>query len=85
MIAVLEIDKDVVAVLFQTLALAPRIAKLLIIVFDSETRSIAVLEVQSTLDIAEFSVTQQKSAKSRFSAIRNYFWGQRSNIPQITK
>ena len=44
-----------------------------------------VYYVQSTLDIAEFSVTQQKSAKSRFSAIRNYFWGQRSNIPQITK
>ena len=33
MIAVLEIDKDVVAVLFQTLALVPRISKLLIIVF----------------------------------------------------
>ena len=49
MIAVLEIDKDVVAVLFQTLALAPRIAKLLIIVFDSETRSIAVLEVVKLL------------------------------------
>ena len=49
MIAVLEIDKDVVAVLFQTLALAPRIATLLIIVFDSETRSIAVLEVVKLL------------------------------------
>ena len=36
--------------------------------------------IQSTLDIAEFSVTKQKSAKSRFAII---FWGQRSNILQI--
>ena len=43
------------------------------------------LQLQSTLDITDFSVTQQKSAKSRFSAIRNYSWGQRSNIPQITE
>ena len=31
----------------------------------------------------DFSVTQQKSTISSFSTIRNYFWGQRSNIPQI--
>ena len=39
--------------------------------------------VQSTFDIVDFSVTQQKSTISSFSTIRNYFWGQRSNIPQI--
>ena len=31
----------------------------------------------------DFSVTRQKSTISSFSTIRNYFWGQRSNIPQI--
>ena len=40
-------------------------------------------EIQSTLDIVDFSVTRQKSTISSFSTIRNYFWGQRSNIPQI--
>ena len=33
-----------------------------------------------TLDKTDFSVTQQKPALSRFSAIRNYFWGQRSEF-----
>ena len=31
----------------------------------------------------KYFTTLQKTAKSRFSAIRNYFWGQRSN--KITK
>ena len=42
-----------------------------------------LLLIQSTLDIVDFSVTRQKSTISSFSTIRNYFWGQRSNIPQI--
>ena len=36
--------------------------------------------VQLTLDETYFSVTKQKHAISRFSAIRNNFWGQRSKF-----